>query len=128
MRSSACFWLCEWAGIAGERGLGIPHVRWYHQMERMPIRPHASLPLLLSLIRQLLCDPPSVGAVLAHSSAGHGMTHVELAFAPLVFVTLGVVGRRAPSAMTAIRARDSNGWPSFRADEMVSVDGASATT
>ena len=52
------------------------------------------------------------------------MTHVELVFAPLVFVTLGVVGRRAPSAMTAIRARDSNGWPSFRADEMVSVDGA----
>ena len=81
-------------------------------------------PSPVSLIRQLLCDPPSVGAVLAHSSAGHGMTHVELVFAPLVFVTLGVVGRRAPSAMTAIRARDSNGWPSFRADEMVSVDGA----
>ena len=52
------------------------------------------------------------------------MTHVELAFAPLVFVTLGVVGRRAPSAMTAIRARDSTGWPSFYADETVSVDGA----
>ena len=57
----------------------------------------------------------------------HGVTRVARVVELLVFRILSLVDRRATSAMTAIRARDSNGWPSFRADEMVSVDCVSAT-
>ena len=46
---------------------------------------------------------------------------------PLVFQSLGLVGRRVPSAMRAKRARHSNGWPTSRADEEGHGDGSYAS-
>jgi len=66
-------------------------------------------------IRQLLYDPPVRRAVLPHSSARHGPAHVAHVCASLMSRSLGLVRRREPSAMTAIRARDPDGWPQLSA-------------
>ena len=49
------------------------------------------------------------------------MAHV---CASLMSRSLGLVGRREPSAMTAIRARDPKSWPTFCVDEAGFLDGA----
>ena len=64
-----------------------------------------------------LSRTPVRRAVLPHSSARHGPAHVAHVCASLMSRSLGLVGRREPSAMTAIRARDPDGWPTFRVDE-----------
>ena len=69
--------------------------------------------------------PPVRRAVLPHSSARHRPAHVTHVHASLMSRSLGLVGRREPSAMTLIRARDPKSWPTFRVDENRFLDGAS---
>ena len=71
-----------------------------------------------------LSRTPVRRAVLPHSSARHGPAHVAHVHASLMSRSLGLVGRREPSAMTLIRARDADGWPTFREDEERLLDGA----
>ena len=92
------------------------------------------MPLRVSYLRYLIAEtwsgPPSGRDVHAHSSARarHGGTRMAHMVGLLVSRPLGLVGRRAPRAKRAVRARNPNGWPTFPVDEKGLLDGAPATT